>query len=103
MEKRNWHTKRRQTKQKHNTICVEGYSQERSECTNLDIHVFIAAHTAVKPMFYALDNPCMEKYRLCPVVCSVVTLKNDVQCQFCFCKDATNNSKCFYLDISTLE
>ncbi|XP_076081343.1 uncharacterized protein LOC143052239 isoform X1 [Mytilus galloprovincialis] len=49
------------------------------------------AQTQATPSFYALDNPCYDKFKLCSSSCEVVTLKNDVVCEFCICKNPDNN------------
>ncbi|CAC5389452.1 unnamed protein product [Mytilus coruscus] len=50
----------------------------------------VAAQTQATPSFYALDNPCFDKDKLCSSSCEVVTLKHDVVCEFCYCKNPDN-------------
>ncbi|XP_061190226.1 uncharacterized protein LOC133198097 [Saccostrea echinata] len=43
--------------------------------------------SVTKPQFYALDNPCLEKFRLCSTSCSVSYMTGSLNCQFCVCDD----------------
>nr|XP_034319194.1 uncharacterized protein LOC105345443 isoform X1 [Crassostrea gigas] len=37
--------------------------------------------------FFALDNPCLEKFRLCSTSCRVSYMTGSLNCQFCVCDD----------------
>ncbi|XP_048750656.2 uncharacterized protein LOC125662472 [Ostrea edulis] len=37
--------------------------------------------------FYALDNPCLQKFRLCSTSCRVSYMTGSLNCQFCVCDD----------------
>ncbi|XP_052085218.1 uncharacterized protein LOC127722379 [Mytilus californianus] len=51
------------------------------------------SQTQATPSFYALDNPCYDKDKLCSSSCEVVTMKNDVVCEYCYCKNPENKRK----------
>lgn len=49
--------------------------------------------------FFALDNPCLEKFRLCSTSCRVSYMTGSLNCQFCVCDDPkySSNSSLFLI------
>ncbi|CAG2228407.1 unnamed protein product [Mytilus edulis] len=65
--------------------------EKDSQCDGKRKCCKFSSQTQATPSFYALDNPCYDKFKLCSSSCEVVTLKNDVVCEFCICKNPDNN------------
>ncbi|CAG2212152.1 PAPLN [Mytilus edulis] len=52
--------------------------EKDSQCDGKRKCCKFSSQTQATPSFYALDNPCYDKFKLCSSSCEVVTLKNDV-------------------------
>lgn len=55
--------------------------------------------TVLSAQFFALDNPCLEKFRLCSTSCRVSYMTGSLNCQFCVCDDPkySSNSSLFLI------
>lgn len=63
------------------------------------IPFYVLTVPVLSAQFFALDNPCLEKFRLCSTSCRVSYMTGSLNCQFCVCDDPkySSNSSLFLI------